>query len=35
MKLLDQVRQVIRKKHYSYNTEEAYVSWVKKIYSFP
>ena len=34
MKLLDQVRQVIRKKHYSYNTEEAYVSWVKRFILF-
>ncbi|MBM3822701.1 MAG: hypothetical protein FJ404_07445 [Verrucomicrobia bacterium] len=27
-KLLDQVREVIRLKHYSLRTEEAYVSWI-------
>lgn len=34
MKLLDQVRQVIRKKHYSYKTEDAYVNWVKRYIIF-
>lgn len=28
-KLLDQVRDVIRLKHYSIRTEEAYVAWIK------
>lgn len=34
MRLLDQVRQVIRKKHYSYKTEEAYVQWIKRFIIF-
>jgi hypothetical protein len=29
MKLLDQVRDVIRKKHYSIRTEQAYVNWIR------
>ena len=29
-KLLDQVRDAIRLKHYSYRTEQAYVSWIKR-----
>ena len=29
-KLLDQVRQVIRRKGYSYKTEKSYVSWIKR-----
>ena len=28
MRLLDQVREVIRKKHYSIRTEQAYVQWL-------
>jgi integrase-like protein len=28
-KLLDQVRQAIRTRHYSYMTEKAYVGWIK------
>jgi hypothetical protein len=28
-KLLDQVRETIRRKHYSIRTEEAYVDWIK------
>jgi predicted aldo/keto reductase-like oxidoreductase len=27
-KLLDQVRDIIRLKHYSYRTEETYVQWI-------
>ena len=34
MKLLDQVRQVIRKKHYSIRTEQAYVQWIKRFILF-
>ena len=30
MKLLDQVRHVIRKKHYSYRTEQSYIDWIKR-----
>ncbi len=30
MKLLDQVREVIRKRHYSIRTEDAYVNWIKR-----
>ena len=29
-KLLDQVRSVIRAKHYSIRTEEAYTDWIKR-----
>ena len=34
MKLLDQVRDVIRKKHYSIRTEQAYVQWIKQFITF-
>jgi len=33
-KLLDQVRDVIRLKHYSIRTEEAYVSWIRRYILF-
>ena len=33
-KLLDQVREVIRTKHYSIRTEETYVSWIKRFILF-
>src|SRR5215467_9439360 len=33
-KLLDQVRQAIRSRHYSYMTEKAYVGWVKRFIFF-
>ena len=29
-KLLDQVRDVIRRKHYSVRTEQAYIDWIKR-----
>jgi len=42
MKLLDQVRNVIIRKHYSIRTEQAYFSWIKNyigyhrlVYLFP
>ena len=34
MKLLDQVRHVIRKKHYSIRTEHGYTNWIKKFILF-
>jgi len=34
MKLLDQVRHVIRKKHYSIRTEQAYINWIKRFILF-
>ena len=34
MKLLDQVRDVIRKKHYSKRTEDAYVEWIRRFILF-
>jgi integron integrase len=34
MKLLDQVRHVIRKKHYSIRTEQAYLQWIKRFILF-
>src|SRR5215831_1119807 len=33
-RLLDQVRQTIRRKHYSIRTEQAYVAWIKKYIFF-
>jgi Phage integrase, N-terminal SAM-like domain len=33
-KLLDQVRQAIRTRHYSYRTEKAYVHWIKRFVFF-
>ncbi len=33
-KLLDQVRDAIRLKHYSIRTEEVYVSWIKRFILF-
>src|SRR6266849_2808837 len=33
-KLLDQVRHVLRLKHMSYRTEEAYVQWIKRFIVF-
>ncbi len=34
MKLIDQVRREIRKKHYKYSTEESYTSWIKRYILF-
>jgi len=34
LQLLDQVRNVLRLKHYSYRTEEAYVQWIKRFIAF-
>ena len=34
MKLLDQVRHVIRKKHYSIRTEQAYLQWINRFVLF-
>jgi len=33
-KLLDQVRAVLRTRHYSYRTEEAYIHWIKRYIFF-
>ena len=33
-KLLDQVRHIIRLRHYSMSTEEAYISWIKRYIFF-
>ena len=33
-KLLDQLREVLRVKHYSLRTEEAYVQWVRRYLKF-
>ena len=33
-KLLDQVRQAIRSRHYSLRTEEAYIAWIKRFIFF-
>src|SRR5262245_57140722 len=29
-KLLDQVRDVVRRKHYSIRTDQAYIDWIKR-----
>jgi integron integrase len=34
LKLLDQVRQAIRIKHYSYRTEQTYVDWIRRFILF-
>jgi integron integrase len=34
MKLLDQVRDVIRKRHYSIRTEQAYADWIRRFILF-
>jgi hypothetical protein len=34
MKLLDQVRDKIRKKHYSIRTEQTYVEWIRRFIIF-
>ena len=33
-KLLDRVRQALRRKHYSYRTEQAYIQWIKRFILF-
>ena len=33
-KLLDQVRDVLRTKHYSYRTEQTYIEWIKRFILF-
>ena len=33
-KLLDQVRETIRRKHYSLRTEDAYVQWIRRYIFF-
>lgn len=34
VKLLDQVREQLRLKHYSYRTEETYLHWIKRFILF-
>jgi hypothetical protein len=33
-RLLDRVREVLRRKHYSIRTEEAYLGWIKRFVVF-
>ena len=33
-KLLDQVRDTLRIRHYSYRTEQSYVDWIKRFILF-
>ncbi len=33
-RLLDQVRNAIRRRHYSYRTEQAYLHWIKRFIYF-
>jgi hypothetical protein len=35
LKLLDQVRHLIRARHYSHRIEEAYVHWIRRYIVFP
>jgi Phage integrase, N-terminal SAM-like domain len=34
MKLLEQVRQLLRTKHYSYRTEQCYLRWIEQYVRF-
>ena len=34
MSIFDQVRDVIRKKHYSIRTEQAYIEWIKRFITY-
>ena len=34
-KLLDQIRDTIRRKNYAYRTEQAYSSWIRRFILFP
>jgi integron integrase len=34
LKLLDQVRNVMRRRHYSYQTEKSYLNWIKRFIAF-
>jgi hypothetical protein len=34
MKLLEQVRQALRVKHYSYRTELCYLRWIEQVRPF-
>src|SRR5262245_48347756 len=34
LKLLDQVRHILRFRHYSYQTEKTYVHWIKRFIFF-
>ena len=33
-KLLDQVRNALRTKHYAYRTEESYIQWIRRFIWF-
>jgi len=33
-KLLDRVRETIRRKHYSFRTEKSYVAWIRRYILF-
>ena len=33
-KLLDRLRHVLRARHYSYRTEQAFVGWVRRFFLF-
>ena len=33
-KLLEQIRSVLRVKHYSYRTEQSYIQWIKRYIYF-
>lgn len=33
-RLLDQVRDAVRRKHYSYRTEQTYLHWIRRLSGF-
>ena len=33
-RLFDRVREVVRRRHYSYRTEETYLHWIKRFIYF-
>jgi hypothetical protein len=30
LKLIDQARQILRRKHYAYSTERSYIDWIRR-----
>lgn len=32
VRLLDQVRLAVRRRHYSYRTEQAYIHWIRSLH---
>ena len=34
LKIMDQVRQVLRYHHYAYSTEKTYLDWIKRFFKY-